>query len=59
VLRIKRHRTLNSQRVNGVTAQVIKAWFQRFLLLEIQAIKPEHWYNIDKSGITEGFGANG
>jgi Tc5 transposase DNA-binding domain len=59
ILKTKRFRNIDSQRVNGATTPIIKSWFQLLLLPQIQAIKPEHRYNIDESGIIEGFGANG
>jgi 4-hydroxybenzoate polyprenyltransferase len=59
ILKTKRFRNIDSQRVNGATTPIIKAWFQLLLLPQIQAIKPEHRYNMDESGIMEGFGANG
>jgi 4-hydroxybenzoate polyprenyltransferase len=59
VSKTKRFRNIDSQRVNGATTSIIKSWFQLLLLPQIQAIKPEHRYNMDGSGIMEGFGANG
>jgi 4-hydroxybenzoate polyprenyltransferase len=59
ILKTKRFRNIDSQRVNSATTPIIKAWFQLLLLPQIQAIKPEHRYNMDESGIMEGFGANG
>ena len=58
ILKTKRFRNIDSQRVNSATTPIIKAWFQLLLLPQIQAIKPEHQYNIDESSIIEGFGAN-
>jgi 4-hydroxybenzoate polyprenyltransferase len=59
ILKTKRFRNIDSQRVNGATTSIIKDWFQRLLPPQIQAIKPECRFNMDESGIMEGFGANG
>lgn len=59
VIRTKKHRSIDSCRVNGATTEVIKPWFQHLHLPEIQAIKPENRYNMDESGIIEGLGENG
>ena len=58
VLKTKKFKNIDSVYINRATTQVIKAWFQQLLPPDIQAIKPENRYNIDKSGIIEGFGAN-
>jgi hypothetical protein len=59
ILKTKRFRNIDSQRVNGATIPIIRSWFQLFSLPQIQAIKPENRWNMDESGIMEGFGANG
>ena len=59
VLRTKRARNIDSVQVNGATTPIIKSWFQRLSLPAILPIKPENRYNMDESGIMEGFGANG
>ena len=59
ILRTKRARTIDSVRVNGATTSVIKGWFPRLATPTIAAIKPENRYNMDESGIMEGYGANG
>jgi 4-hydroxybenzoate polyprenyltransferase len=59
ILRTKRARNIDSVRVNGATTSVIKGWFPRLAIPLIAAIKPEHRYNMDESGIMEGYGANG
>ena len=41
ILKTKRFRNIDSQRVNGATVPVIKSWFQLLVLPQIQAIKPE------------------
>ena len=57
-LKTKRFRNIDSRRVNSATIPIIKSWFQLLAIPQIQAIKPEYRYNIDESGIMEGFGAN-
>jgi hypothetical protein len=37
----------------------LKAWFPKLSVPQIQAIKLENRYNIDETGIMEGFGTNG
>ena len=59
ILRTKRARNIDSTRLNGATTSIIRSWFQRLAMPEIMAIKPENRYNMDESGILEGFGANG
>jgi Tc5 transposase DNA-binding domain len=59
ILRTKRARNIDSVRVNSATTAVIKSWFQRLVIPTIATIKPENRYNIDESGIMEGYGANG
>jgi hypothetical protein len=59
ILRTKRARNIDSVRVNGAITAIIKSWFQRLAIPAIAAIKPENQYNIDESGIMEGYGANG
>jgi 4-hydroxybenzoate polyprenyltransferase len=59
ILRTKRARNIDSVRVNGATTAIIKSWFQRLVIPAIATIKPENRYNIDESGIMEGYGANG
>ncbi|KAJ6436352.1 transposase [Purpureocillium lavendulum] len=49
----------DSARVNGASTEVIRPWFNNSFLPEIQAIKPEHRYNMDEAGIMEGLGENG
>ncbi len=58
VLITKRARNIDSVRVNGATTSVIKGWFPRLAIPAISSIKPKNRWNIDESGIMEGFGAN-
>ena len=59
ILRTKRARNIDSVRVNGATTAIIKDWFTRLNVPTISGIKPENQWNMDKSGIMEGIGANG
>jgi hypothetical protein len=59
ILRTKRAKNIDSVRVNGATTAIIKSWFQRLNIPAIAAIKPENRWNMDESGIMEGYGANG
>ncbi len=59
ILRTKRARTIDSVRVNGATTTVIRSWFPRLATPTITTIKPENRYNMDESGIMEGYGVNG
>ena len=58
ILRTKRARNIDFVRVNNAIIPIIKSQFSRLTILEIAAIKPENRYNIDKSGIIEGYGVN-
>ena len=58
ILRTKRARNIDSVRVNNVTIPIIKSWFSRLAIPEITAINLENQYNIDKSGIMEGYRVN-
>ena len=59
ILKTKRFRNIDSQRVNSATIPIITSWFQLLALPQIRAIKPENRWNMDESGIMEGQGANG
>ena len=57
ILRTKKARNIDSIRVNSTTTIIIKSWFQRLVIPAITIIKPENRYNIDESGIIEGYKA--
>ena len=59
VLKTKKQFRIDSARVNGVTSDILKAWFQKLKILAIEAIKPENRWNMDEAGIMEGQGLNG
>jgi 4-hydroxybenzoate polyprenyltransferase len=54
VLKTKKQFKINSVRVNSVTSDILKAWFQKLEILAIKAIKPENRWNMDEAGIIEG-----
>ncbi len=54
-----RGKRIKNARVKSVTAEAIKAHFERLDLPAIRKIPPEYRYNIDETGIMEGFGING
>ena len=59
IIKTKRFKSIDSQRVNGATGLIIKLWFQWLSLPQILVIKPKNRYNMDEAGIMEGFGVNG
>ena len=59
ILRTKRARNIDSIRVNGATTTIIKSRFPLLSTPTISAIKPENRWNMDESGIIEGFRTNG
>jgi hypothetical protein len=50
---------LDSERFNGATTENIQAFFEYLDVPVVKAIKPEHRYNMDETGIMEGLGYNG
>ena len=58
-IRTQRCHHRDSTRVNGACTEVIRPWFNKFYIPEIQATKPENRYNMDEAGIMEGLGENG
>jgi 4-hydroxybenzoate polyprenyltransferase len=54
VLKTKKQFRIDSARVNSVTSDILKAWFQKLEIPAIKAIKPENRWNIDKAGIIKG-----
>ena len=59
ILRTKRARNIDSVRVNRAITSIIKSWFQRLIIPTITIIRPENRYNMDESGIMEGYRVNG
>ncbi|OHW96950.1 transposase, partial [Colletotrichum incanum] len=39
-IKVKRSRSIDSRRINGATADIIRPWFQHLAIPEVQAIKP-------------------
>jgi len=50
---------MENSRIKAITAESIKRFFDRLQLPAIQAILPENRYNMDETGIMQGFGING
>jgi 4-hydroxybenzoate polyprenyltransferase len=59
ILKTKRQFYIDSARVNSVTTEIIRKWFQKLALSYIKTIKPENRWNIDKAGIMKGMRDNG
>jgi hypothetical protein len=59
VLKTKKQFRIDFVRVNSVTSDILKAWFQKLKIPVIKAIKPENRWNMDEAGIIEGQGENG
>ena len=58
ILQTKKTWNIDSVYINRSTTKVIRPWFQWLSLPEIQGIKPENRWNMDKAGIMEGLGVN-
>jgi 4-hydroxybenzoate polyprenyltransferase len=54
VLKTKKQFKIDSVRVNSVTSDILKAWFQKLEILAIKAIKLENRWNIDEARIIKG-----
>ncbi|KAL8356743.1 hypothetical protein RB601_001856 [Gaeumannomyces tritici] len=54
-----RARRIENARVQGATTAIIKQWWERLLIPEVAAIKPENTYNADEGGLQEGRTGNG
>ena len=59
VFKTKKQFRIDFARVNSVTSDIIKAWFQKLKVLAIKAIKSENHWNINEVRIMEGQGENG
>ena len=59
ILKTKKQVRIENVRVNGATTQTITKWWPNLTKPAIQAVKPEHRYNMDEGGIMEGLGDNG
>ena len=54
-----RGKSIESRRVNGASAENIKAFFQLLSIPKVQAIKPCNRWNMDETGIMQGHRGNG
>ena len=54
-----RGKSIDSRRVNGASAENIKAFFQLLSIPKVQAIKPCNRWNMDETGIMQGHRGNG
>ena len=58
-LRTTRSIVRDSGRINRATTQIIRPWFNRFYIPDIQVIKPGNRWNIDETRLIENYRANG
>ena len=58
-VQVQKSRSIDSQRVNGASVEVIRPWFRYLQLPEIQRVKPANRHNMDEAGLLEGAGSNG
>ena len=49
---------MESERVNGATTKVIQKWFRRLAIAAYQEVLPSNRWNMDESGIMEGYRLN-
>jgi hypothetical protein len=54
ILKTQRAQRIESARVNGATDAIIRPWFRYLTIPAIQAILPEHRFNVDEARIMEG-----
>ena len=59
VLKTKKQIYVDSIRVNCACSEVIQPWFQKLEIPAIKAIPPSQRWNMDETGIMEGYGLNG
>lgn len=59
VLKTKRQIYVDSIRVNCARSEVIKPWFQKLDIPAIRAIPANQRWNMDETGVMEGYGLNG
>ena len=58
ILKTKKQFKIDSIRINSTITDIIKTWFNKLVVPQIKAIKPENHWNIDEAGIIEGQGTN-
>ena len=59
VLKTKKQIYVDSVRVNNACSKVIRPWFQKLDVPAIRAIPASQRWNMDETGIIEGYGLNG
>ena len=59
VLKTKRQIYVDSIRVNCARSEVIRPWFQKLDIPAVRAIPANQRWNMDETGIMEGYGLNG
>ena len=59
VLKTKRQIYVDSIRVNYARSEVIRPWFQKLDIPAIRAIPANQRWNIDETGVIEGYSLNG
>ncbi len=59
ILKTKRQIYVDSVRVNCACSEVIRPWFQKLEIPAIKAIPASQRWNIDETGVMEGYGLNG
>lgn len=59
ILKTKKQIFVDSVRVNNACSEVIRPWFQNLEIPAIRAIPASQRWNMDETGIMEGYGLNG
>ena len=59
ILKTKRQIYVDSVRVNNACSEVIRPWFQKLDIPAIRAIPANQRWNMDETGVMEGYGLNG
>ena len=59
ILKTKKQIYVDSVRVNCACSEVIRPWFQKLEIPAIKAIPASQRWNMDETGIMEGYGLNG
>jgi len=59
ILKTKRQIYIDSVRVNNACSEVIRPWFQKLDIPAIRAIPANQRWNINETGVMEGYGLNG
>ena len=59
ILKTKRQIYIDSVRVNNACSEVIRPWFQKLEIPAIRAIPVSQRWNMDETGVMEGYSLNG